>query len=215
MVVGATQVQAALLPSYYTDRTAWTNDVSVSKVVEFTGLAPNGQDPYTASSSSPFNVTGIDFTTTDPGQTVYVQVENFENLPGNYEGLNSGEILQAYTDLTISSPTPFSSFGVDLRGYADASSIIEATTDFTIELSNGLIFNITVSNPTSAGDPIPFFGFASITETFSWVKISSNPDKYVIVDNVSFAKTTLPEPTSMAIFGLGALGFAARRFRRK
>ncbi|MFY7894475.1 MAG: PEP-CTERM sorting domain-containing protein [Pirellula sp.] len=27
--------------------------------------------------------------------------------------------------------------------------------------------------------------------------------------------STVPEPASMAIFGLGALGLAARRFRRK
>ena len=49
----------------------------------------------------------------------------------------------------------------------------------------------------------------TLTQTFT------NPNKFFISQISMTAFGTLPEPTSMAIFGLGAIGFAARRFRRK
>lgn len=209
------QANAALLPSYYTDRAAWQADVAVKSNVTFVGLAPSGQDAY----PSPLVVDGVTFSSTDVNGTFYVQDDSFENISGFYEGLNSGEVLQAYTDVMIDNPTTFSSFGVDLRGYFDPNDSVnpQLNSTFDIELSNGDMFTITVANPQSPTDPIPFFGFASLQE-FSWVKISGGQDFYIILDNVSFASTTIPEPTSIAVFGIGGLlahfGIARRKNRK-
>ncbi len=209
------QANAALLPSYYTDRAAWQADVVVNSNVTFVGLAPNGQDFY----PTPLDVNGVTFSSTDAGGALYVQDDSFENIPGSYQGLNSGEVLQAYTDVTITNPTPFSAFGVDLRGYFDPNDISgpQLNSTFDIELSNGDMFTISVANPQSPTDPIPFFGFASLQE-FSWVKISAGQDFYIVLDNVSFASTTIPEPTSIAVFGIGGLlarfGIARRKNRK-
>jgi hypothetical protein len=45
----------------------------------------------------------------------------------------------------------------------------------------------------------------------------TNPNKFFLsgITMTAFGTQAVPEPASMAIFGLGAIGFAARRFRRK
>jgi hypothetical protein len=53
--------------------------------------------------------------------------------------------------------------------------------------------------------------------TYTLQQSFTNPNKFFLsgITMTAFGTEAVPEPASMAIFGLGAIGFAARRFRRK
>jgi hypothetical protein len=53
--------------------------------------------------------------------------------------------------------------------------------------------------------------------TYTLQQSFTNPNKFFLsgITRTAFGTAAVPEPASMAIFGLGAIGFAARRFRRK
>jgi hypothetical protein len=72
------------------------------------------------------------------------------------------------------------------------------------------------SGSFTPGSAFPGFDVATISTlnlAFSLAGTSYNVSGTVFATGVP--APTVPEPASMAIFGLGALGFAARRFRRK
>lgn len=101
-------------------------------------------------------------------------------------------------------------------------------------------FVSTISNELTSGDPAAATGVATRTLSFSGTFTPGNSGYYENdatpvaatfqltwsrtdggTNSVSWSFDTtagagaVPEPTSIAIFGLGAVGFAARRFRRK
>jgi hypothetical protein len=53
--------------------------------------------------------------------------------------------------------------------------------------------------------------------TYTLQQSFTDPNKFFLsgITMTAFGTAAVPEPASMAIFGLGAIGFAARRFRRK
>ena len=105
-------------------------------------------------------------------------------------------------------------------------SVLAWGADFT-DASTGATLDITVAGETIAlVDYLPdpgtgFFGIISDTP-FSQIIIAASPgvtpDEIFTMDNVSFgeqAATPVPEPTSLLLFGTGALGVLARTLRRK
>lgn len=105
-------------------------------------------------------------------------------------------------------------------------SVLAWGADFT-EASTGALLDITMAGVTIAlVDYLPapgtgFFGIISDT-AFNQVSLAAagGPrfDEIFIMDNVSFgeqAATPVPEPTSLLLFGTGALVVSARMRRRK
>ena len=45
--------------------------------------------------------------------------------------------------------------------------------------------------------------------------VSSRTDTSYYIDNISLAASEVPEPSTLAIFGLGLMGFASRRLKKK
>jgi hypothetical protein len=56
-----------------------------------------------------------------------------------------------------------------------------------------------------------FYGF--INSEFNEIRISNNSNVYQI-DNIQFNSSKIPEPSTLAIFALGLMGLASRKFKK-
>lgn len=135
-----------------------------------------------------------DFDSVTPGST-------FFNGTYNFTGSSFG------ASQTFTSALNYGSFGGNVSaddkgtvGTDGQSRSISITGTFTPDSALG-----TLPLPSRAGVLILTFSKATAggSITASWALDTTSPPSAV------------PEPTSIAIFGLGAVGFAARRFRRK
>lgn len=89
------------------------------------------------------------------------------------------------------------------------------TQDYPVQIfgASGLLGTINVSVPSGAAG---FFGVSSDTELITRVSINRT-DAFEVIDNVAFGGTLsvspIPEPPSLAVWGVVALGLAAGRLR--
>ena len=58
-----------------------------------------------------------------------------------------------------------------------------------------------------------FFGFSDLT--FNEIRITSKSNDFMIMDNLATRQANVPEPGSLALFGIAALGIAAVRRRTR
>lgn len=124
----------------------------------------------------------------------------FPGITGHYLG-NNGPCCD----------NPFSIlFGGDITAAAFGVATNPATTLFEA-LDDGLVVE-SFSAPTNFdGSTNSFFGFSGVT--FDEIRVTVGGDQQILIDNVQSG--SVPEPTSLALLGLGLAGFAASRYRRK
>jgi hypothetical protein len=176
----------------YADRAAWQTAVSSISTVTFEGYANANSFSYVGTA---FTSGAVNFASPEG---MYVVGQNYSEGGGKF-GVGSGAVLFSYNSgITGTLPGNFNAFGVNLRGYNEAS------TPFTITFSDGEVFNLTATNPAGA-----FFGVILNNKVGSFSIDPAGP--MVAIDNVSFAQSAVPEPATVALFGLGLLGFAASR----
>jgi hypothetical protein len=203
VIFGAFGAQSQAAVTLFSDRASWASATGTYSTVGFENLAPTNFYSYQGTA------TVIEGVTFQSSSGMYVIGGAYAESGGLFS-TGTGSVLFGYTvGINASGIGTVKSFGVDLRGYQ------EATTPFAITLSNGQSFNVTITNPTGGGAGGGFFGVTTDTP-FTSVVIDSGTS-YSIIDNVSYgalsATADVPEPASLAIWGLSALGCAIRAFR--
>jgi hypothetical protein len=171
-----------------------------------------------------FATTGLTFSP-DPNGATY---NTFGNTSGSFtasgaSGQSSdfigGPALSGatLTSFTISSSAISTTLTVNFGNYGSFTGTLDSG-------SYGALANNAVADYTGTFTPgSAFSGFVSTNATMnlSFSRTGTSPNvAYGVLGTVATAgqpapPSAVPEPASMAIFGLGALGFAARRFRRK
>ncbi|MCJ8322071.1 MAG: PEP-CTERM sorting domain-containing protein [Colwellia sp.] len=66
-----------------------------------------------------------------------------------------------------------------------------------------------VTNTNNTGE---YRGISRMDNDIYSIRLSN---AYVVADNLSFSRVEVPEPTTLAIFALGLMGLAARRFKKQ
>ena len=148
--------------------------------------------------TTPIVVSGI--TSTSVSQTTQVSTALF----------GSGNSLQWSTNpagsTTLTFLTPITAFAAD---FFDVGTV--GATTLTAALNNGdnaVLF----SGFTGGGGNQQFRGFISTTPFTSITFTNTAGGDFVEIDNVRFGAATVPEPATMAVFGLMAVGaFGVRR----
>jgi len=110
-------------------------------------------------------------------------------------------------DVTFSFASPIQAFGT----YYSGGQLSTAT----IEFFDGTSQTISIPNPGSNGG-ISFIGFTDEGQLISSVRINAVND-IVALDDVRFVASSaaVPEPSTLAMFGVGAVGLALRALRRR
>ena len=187
---------AALLVSYNFNDTETTKDPSV---------VTSGIDAATSVGAWNYNATGMNLTQgTSSTITTRSEVFGWAVVSPNTVSLNTVTFDTAITGGTRTigfTPT------FKLDGVTVASSLYTVS-----QATGGGAYTVTFNTPFAIGGDQSFS--ATITARATTGGNSGNFTSFSL-DNVNFNGTLVPEPASMAVFGLLGAGVAIRRLRRK
>jgi hypothetical protein len=184
LTISAVSASAAVV---YTTRADFTAAVSAPTTLTFEDIVATGDYDYKGTS---YKNSGVTFS----GVNLYV----FDSAyPAYTTGTGDALYNNSYAStLNIALPGSYSAFAIDLRG-VNGNAV-----NYTLKFSDNETFQ------TSSGTAAKFFGVA-LNGPVTGLSITSNYS--VAYDNVAFANTKVPEPTTVALLGLGLLGVAASR----
>lgn len=162
--------------------------------------------------------------TVDQAVTSQYQASGLANTANLYWGTGiydgefgniSGGYLADFTDdgCCAANGSLYFTHAIDSVGFTLITNSAGNDTTLTA-LLNGVVVESDVVNSSPRGNN-DFYGFTGIT--FDQVEITAPYDGAFLVDNLQIGSTvsSVPEPSSVALFGLGLLGVAASRRQRR
>ncbi len=171
------------------------------------GVAFTG-DPSSPSSGTVLDSRTVSAVTKTSGSVDFATVPNFSTLWANFAVSNP---MPSGTGFSLSNATFGSFTSLSLLSDSFASNVTAGNGSRTIVYTGlfqaGSSFAAGIRDATYANLTITInqSTFGSVTNFSSTVDMTASGS----------GPSAVPEPTSVALFGLGALGLVARRFRRK
>jgi hypothetical protein len=164
----------------------------------------NGGATFTATTENNTTGTVLD-TRLISGVTLTTSSGDFTSAPN---------FTTTWQNFTLTSP--MSSIDLSAAGFGTFSGTM--TSDVTAGTDGNGSRTVTFAGQFSGGSLFPGKQDATLANlTYTLSDSTTGPNRILASQLLltTFGTAAVPEPASMAIFGLGAIGFAARRFRRK
>lgn len=196
-------------PIFFTDEASFQSAVSAAggtpSVESFEGVASGTEDPFTTAN-------GITVTDPAPDSGLVVIIGNAAATDGSQvirTGSGAGDDLVSFA---FASPINF--FGIDVIDLGTGGA-----TDLTLTTDTGS--QLLLDDFTGVPGNVQFVGVIDTESAFSNVTINNTTaGDVVFFDRLQFgttdaAATPVPEPASLAIWGVLGLGAAGARLRRR
>jgi len=167
---------------------------------EWVSLSASGQSVYTGASSDSWNNLEFNYFNWDQTSIAYGDMYLLDK-----EYLGNVDTLGVLTDGFIGMGK---SDGISWK--FDSSIIIGSMSTYwfyATDIRNGLLLSGYEHDRYSGGSL--YFG----SENSSFIKYDTLDQAFVLSGNVIGLSTLVPEPSTLAIFGLGLMGLAFRRFK--
>lgn len=200
LLAATTGTHAAVIT--YADRASFDAAVPGTTLVDF----------ETTSASLASSVTVGDVTFSQAGGRLYVFTPSAYSTNGSrYLNHNNN----GSPDVVVTFATPVTAVGFDLGYLFNWGNSPEAG-EFEIALSSGDVVSASAPewyNSVVTGATLTFVGFVLDTPITSFV--IGDPSDGTAIDNFAFATSSVPvpEPSSLALLALGAVGLAGHRCR--
>lgn len=179
------------------------------------GQTANGPNYTYFSSNTAFTNSGFTF---KGANTNYLIGSGYSGNDGTVIAYNGSDFYMTYTAVTITSVTaaPFQINSIDLVHWYDGQGVTQATLTGN-KVGGGAVvqvFNVDNGNNASkqTGNDFTTFALAGF-DNLSSLTISHNGNYYLAMDNLVVDAATVPEPSSIALFGLAMAGCAFLRRR--
>lgn len=180
----------------YTDKTAFDNNATSTTTIDFTGLSGSG---YYAPYGYGFNTSGVGFSAAG---NLYVFTPTF--FGSSYTPAQAGNYLNNYSYGAINV-----NFNQGVTAFSFDTTSLFGSGMGAVVLSNGQSYTFLYNQGSYT-----FLGFTSDTPITGYTVNAA----YTVLDDVRLGAATspasVPEPGSLALVGLGMLGFLVARRKR-
>ena len=202
VVLGVSSFANAGLISF-TDRVSFNGAVGTSSIEDFESFVSEESFRGSALDLGDFTVSMVDAIS-----TITLNFIDIPPLSSSESDVNGTSHMKVFTNSSSSLTFLFDSaitvFGADFRSLNDS-----------VVRTRLLVAGEVIDLPIAAGSgEFSFFGFTSDI-AFTSVTFQGVMGDVYGIDNVSYSATDVPEPSTLAIFALGLMGLASRRFMKK
>ena len=188
----------------YSDLSSWNNRVSGVSTVTIPDPPLPDQYEYFGSGDASVNYGGLVFSTS--------------SLLSDGEFYNIGTLFSGSSQAVLSSQNQTT--GIDNIRITFASAVHGFALNYGTFLGNNVTFTLSnggsVTQLSSGGVSYDIPDFVGVTDTnsFTWVQVTS-PDFALNLNNVSSARSIVPEPSTFVLLALAGIGLGLRIYGRK
>ena len=190
----------------------FASSAAQATVINFDGLVVNG---LTSLGASPTSTGGMTFQGTSSSYFMASSWTGGDAGASAYNGTDFYMSAQNFT-ITSQSSTPFSVNSLDLAQWYDGYGVSQVTLFGTFAggtISRTLNLNTLPNSSKMTGNDFTAFNLTGFNNLTS-LTVSHNGSTYLALDNLVVNAVSVPEPSSIALFGLALAGVAVMRRRR-